>query len=97
MLKAAQVAMAILGMLKHTEFTHACMHRPADQYAPWYATVLKAAQVAVAILGMLEEESRASRLSFSDITRRLAELPENAPAFASKKVGCVLYAVCSVQ
>ncbi|KAF5833083.1 hypothetical protein DUNSADRAFT_10702, partial [Dunaliella salina] len=54
-------------------------------YAPWYATVLKAAQVAVAILGMLEEESRASRLSFSDIARRLAELPESAPAFVSKK------------
>lgn len=65
---------------------HLLPRRPAEQYAPWYSTVLKAAQVAVTILGMLEEESRASRLSFADIARRLTELPDTAPAFVSKKV-----------
>lgn len=60
--------------------------RPAAQYAPWFATVVKSAQLAVAILTMLEGEARASRLSFADIVRKLAELPEAAPAFVSKRV-----------
>jgi len=72
-------------------------HRPAEQYAPWYATVLKAAQVAVSILGMLEEETRASKLSFADIARRLAELPEAAPAFVAKKVGWQRVGSCVVE
>jgi hypothetical protein len=44
-------------------------------------------QVSIAVLRMLEDEARASRLSFPDIVRRLAELPETSPAFTSKKVG----------
>lgn len=39
--------------------------RPAEQYVPWFSTVLKAAHTAVAVLGLLIEETRASRLSFS--------------------------------
>ncbi|GFH06107.1 cytosine-specific methyltransferase [Haematococcus lacustris] len=35
---------------------------------------------------MLSEESRASKLSFNDIVKRLADLPDSSPAFISKKV-----------
>ena len=67
---------------------HCC--RPAEQYAPWFATVVKSAQVALAVLGMLSEEARASRLSFTDVIKRLASLPQNSPAFISRKVSSIL-------
>ena len=63
---------------------HTC--RPAPKYLPWFRTVLKAAKVAVHILGLLSAEARASRLSFADVVKRLAELAEGDSAFISKKV-----------
>ena len=48
--------------------------------------MLKAAKVAVHILGLLSAEARASRLSFADVVKRLAELAEGDSAFISKKV-----------
>ncbi len=48
--------------------------------------MVKAAQVAVALLKCLQEEARASRLSFADLMKRLADQPDNAPGFISKKV-----------
>lgn len=64
--------------------SHTC--RPAPKYLPWFRTVLKAAKVAVHILGLLSAEARASRLSFADVVKRLAELAEGDSAFISKKV-----------
>ena len=48
--------------------------------------MLKAARVAIFTLGLLDGEARASRLSFADVVRRIAEQPETAPSFISKKV-----------
>jgi len=59
--------------------------KPQEAYAPWYKTVLRAARLAVRILTTLADEARASRLSFNDLVKRLAELPEDDPAFVSKK------------
>ena len=59
---------------------------PATKYTPWFKTVLKAARVAIFTLGLLDGEARASRLSFADVVRRIAEQPETAPSFISKKV-----------
>ena len=39
------------------------------------------------MLGLLTAEARASRLSFNDVIKRLAEAPEGSPTFVSKKVG----------
>ena len=53
---------------------------------PWFKTVLRAARVALFTLGLLDAEARASRLSFADVVRRIADQPDTAPAFLSKKV-----------
>jgi DNA (cytosine-5)-methyltransferase 1 len=61
-------------------------YRPTQKYTPWFRTVLKAARVAVFTLGLLSAESRASRLSFADVVKRIAEQPEGSPAYVGKKV-----------
>jgi hypothetical protein len=45
----------------------------------------------VAVINMLQQESRASRLSFADIAKRLAEVPPGSHTFISKRVsrGCL--------
>eukprot|EP00884_Botryococcus_braunii_P022842 jgi/Botrbrau1/9241/Bobra.180_1s0003.1 len=63
--------------------------RPAAKYEPWFKVVLKTARIAVKVLSMLAEEARASRLSFADIIKRLAETPEDDPTFVSKREGVV--------
>ena len=62
--------------------------RPADEYAPWFETVLKAARLAVKVLQTLCGEARASKLSFSDIVKKLTGCAESDPTFISKKVCC---------
>lgn len=59
---------------------------PTERYGPWFRTVRRSAQLSLHILGLLSEESRASKLSFADIVKRLAELPETSPVAVSKKV-----------
>ena len=59
---------------------------PHEKYAPWFRQVLRCAQLAVHIATMLEGESRASKLSFNDVVKRLAEQAEDAPTFISKRV-----------
>ena len=59
--------------------------RPSAKYAPWFAVPLKGARLAVKVIGLLSDESRASRLSFADVVKRLADAPEDAPTFVSKK------------
>lgn len=57
---------------------------------------LKSARVAVAVINMLANESRASRLSFADVVKRLAEEPQDSGLFISKKVSCVPQMVASL-
>ena len=66
--------------------------RPTDAYAPWFNIVLKCARLAVAVLGMLSAESRPSRLSFNDITKRLAAASPEESAFVSPKVAAASFA-----
>lgn len=63
-------------------------HRPNPKYVPWFNVPLKSARVAVAVIGMLANESRASRVSFGDVVKRLADEPADSGLFISKKV-CV--------
>jgi DNA (cytosine-5)-methyltransferase 1 len=45
---------------------------------------LKSARLAVKVISMLADAERASRLSFADVIKRLAEEPEGSPLFVSK-------------
>ncbi|BDA51554.1 DNA (cytosine-5)-methyltransferase 1B [Coccomyxa sp. Obi] len=62
---------------------------PTTAYAPWFNVVLKCARLAVGLLKTLSEEARASRLSFTDIVKRLAATDEASPTFISKKADAV--------
>ena len=62
---------------------------PNARYSPWFNVVLKAARMAVRVLQMLASENRASKLSFSDVIKKLAVLDENDPIFVSKKADVV--------
>ncbi|KAJ3669874.1 hypothetical protein LUZ60_010198 [Juncus effusus] len=57
--------------------------KPTKQYAPWYDPVLKTAKLAISIITLLKEQSRASKLSFSDVIKKLAEFEKSNPAFIS--------------
>eukprot|EP00887_Chlorella_sp_A99_P005231 scaffold1.g5231.t1 len=59
---------------------------PSEKYAPWFAVVLKTARLAAKVLTMLASESRASKVSFGDVVKRIAALPEGDACFISKKV-----------
>ena len=48
------------------------LSRPAPRYAAWFAPVLKAARLAAQVLTWLSGESRASKLSFADVVKRIA-------------------------
>jgi hypothetical protein len=60
--------------------------KPAAKYAAWYQVPLKAARIAVKVISWLVEESRASRLSWADVVKRLAEQDSSSSTFISKKV-----------
>ncbi|VAI38148.1 unnamed protein product [Triticum turgidum subsp. durum] len=57
--------------------------QPTKQYAPWCATVLKTARLTVSIIAILKEQTRASKLSFADVTKRVAEFESGHHAFIS--------------
>ena len=54
------------------------------QYAPWCDTVLKTARLAVSVIKLLKEQTRASKLSIADVTKRVAEFERGHHAFISK-------------
>lgn len=60
--------------------------RPNPKYAPWFNVPLKSARVAVCVINMLAQQARASRVSFPDVVKRLAEEPQESGLFISKKV-----------
>ncbi len=58
---------------------------PAPKYKPWSDVVLRCARVAGLILQTICEESRASKLSFNDVVRRLCKEPDSSKAYISAK------------
>ncbi|KAH9315101.1 hypothetical protein KI387_023728, partial [Taxus chinensis] len=63
--------------------------KPCKQYAPWYKPVLKTARLAIKIIIMLKEQSRASKLSFSDVIRKLTSQDKTEPTFISPNLEAV--------
>ncbi|CAN6476016.1 unnamed protein product [Victoria cruziana] len=57
--------------------------KPSKQYASWFQPIVKIARVAISIIKMLKNESRVSRLSFSDVVKKVADLNKSDPAFVS--------------
>lgn len=57
--------------------------KPSKLYAPWYQTVLRTARLAISIITLLKEQSRASKLSFADIIKRISEFDKSNPAYIS--------------
>jgi DNA-cytosine methyltransferase len=62
---------------------------PNIRYVPWWNVPIKAARLAVRIIQMLASEARASKVSFSDVVKRLTALEETDPVFVSKKADAV--------
>lgn len=58
---------------------------PSQKYKPWFEVVLKCSRIAARVLGMLSQESRASKLSFADVVKRLSKDEPTAPTFVSKR------------
>lgn len=72
--------------LQLKSFPYICRYRlgkPSKQYAPWYEPVLKTARLAVAIISLLKDQARVSRLSFSDVIRKLSQFDKNHSAYIS--------------
>lgn len=47
--------------------------KPSSQYKPWYSPVLRTARLAIKVITMLKQQQRVSRLSFSDVLKRLID------------------------
>ena len=62
---------------------------PSTRYQPWFETVLRCSRLAAKIIGMIAGESRASKLSYSDVVRRLLKEPEDSPTYISKRIQTV--------
>ncbi|KAI4297130.1 hypothetical protein L6164_037034 [Bauhinia variegata] len=72
--------------------------KPSEQYAPRYETIQKTAKLGVSIITMLKEESRAARLSFKDIIKRVSDLPQNHHSyFSSHQAAAERYVVVHGQ
>ncbi|KAM0873114.1 hypothetical protein ACQ4PT_038301 [Festuca glaucescens] len=62
------------------------LRQPIKQYAPWCEPVLKTARLAVSIITLLKEQSRASKLSFVDVIKKVAEFDKGDPAYVSSNI-----------
>ncbi|KAK3124625.1 hypothetical protein QOZ80_7BG0589580 [Eleusine coracana subsp. coracana] len=65
------------------------LRQPTKQYAPWCEPILKTARLAVSIITMLKEQSRASKLSFVDVIKKVAEFDKGNPVFISSNISLV--------
>ena len=72
-----------------TEIAWYRLSTPNTRYLPWWNVPLKAARLAVRIIQMLASEARASKVSFSDVVKRLTALEETDPVFVSKRADAV--------
>ena len=61
------------------------LSRPSLRYKPWNDVILKCAHVAASTLQMICEESRASKLSFNDIVKKICAEPADSKTFISSK------------
>ncbi|KAM0835241.1 hypothetical protein ACQ4PT_063068 [Festuca glaucescens] len=59
------------------------LRQPTKQYAPWCETVLKTARLAVSIITLLKEQTRASKLAFADVIKKVAAYERGHPAYIS--------------
>ncbi|XP_047086199.1 DNA (cytosine-5)-methyltransferase 1A-like [Lolium rigidum] len=59
------------------------LHQPTEQYAPWCDTVLKTARLAISIMKLLEDQTRASKLSFDNVIKKVAQFDRGDAAFIS--------------
>jgi hypothetical protein len=60
-----------------------------ESYSGWFDPILKVARLAVQLLGMIQKESRSSKVSFTDIAKRLAAQPMTEPTVISNNVPVV--------
>lgn len=60
--------------------------KPSERYSPWYKPVLKIARLAIKVIVMLKEQGRASKLSFSDVIRKLADQDKGESTFISSNL-----------
>lgn len=63
--------------------------KPSKQYLPWYEPVVKTAKLAVGIITLLKEQSRASKLSFVDVIKKVAEFTRDDPAYISSNSAAI--------
>ncbi|XP_078430166.1 DNA (cytosine-5)-methyltransferase 1B-like [Wolffia australiana] len=63
--------------------------RPLKLYSPWFEPVLRTARLAVSIISLLKDQSRISKLSFSDVTKKLSEIGKDHPAYISSNLAAV--------
>ncbi|XP_068639669.1 DNA (cytosine-5)-methyltransferase 1B-like isoform X2 [Aristolochia californica] len=63
--------------------------RPSKQYSPWYEPVLKTAKLAIGIIKLLKEQSRASKLSFPDVIKKVSEFERDDLAYISSNPSAV--------
>lgn len=63
--------------------------KPSSQYKPWYSPVLRTARLAIKVITMLKQQQRVSRLSFSDVLKRLIEQLKEDPKFNFIKIADV--------
>ncbi|CAN6280974.1 unnamed protein product [Urochloa humidicola] len=65
------------------------LRQPTKQYAPWCEPVLKTARLAVSIITLLKEQTRASKLSFPEVIKKVAAFNSGHPAFISSNTSSV--------
>lgn len=63
--------------------------KPTKQYAPWYEPVLRVARLVEHVIKLIKKQSRATRLTFSDATKKVAELEKDNPAYISSNIKAV--------
>ena len=78
-----------LHLTQHLAYFRYKLRQPIKQYAPWCEPVLKTARLAVSIIALLKEQSRASKLSFVDVIKKVSEFDQGNPAFISSSIALV--------
>ncbi|XP_029118242.1 DNA (cytosine-5)-methyltransferase 1B-like [Elaeis guineensis] len=59
------------------------LEKPAKEYVAWYGPVLRVARLVEHVIKLIKKQSRASRLTFSDATKKVTELEKDNPAYIS--------------
>ena len=70
----------------HTNGAWYRLRKPSGQYSPWYKPVLETTRLEIKVIVMLKEQGRASKLSFSDMIRKLADLDKGESTYISSNL-----------